>query len=214
MLVGGGLAVAGFVSQVVDAASKPVAVPAIAASTNAAENAPVEREPVETSVPAAPSDGLTFAPARTRAKSAADQPARPAPPATTMTSGGGAAANNTKVSSQPVTIGNPDPAREDMRIFLILQYRFEPGHQPQPGRQYDWVVELQGVAHKISFAGETLEKQGQLTHLFDASAEGGGFEKPWATWIEIEVGGEGRQISNRLEIEGDEVRSLPLSAVQ
>jgi hypothetical protein len=113
-----------------------------------------------------------------------------------------------------VTIWGPDPAPEDTRIFLILQYRFEPGHQSQPGRQYTWVIELEGLKHEIAFEGETLQKQGQLTHLFDASAAGGGFNKPWSTWIEMEAGGEGQQISNKLEIDGRQLRSLPLSPTQ
>lgn len=214
LLLGGVLVVAGFVSQIVDAASKPV-------SNRAVVNVPAMNNNTESSqevVDPAPSPS-SGSPAVAQPQTVARQATRPAAPATGAERRGTATAPSTRlpgnmVSSQPVTIWNPDPAPEDMRTFLILQYRFEPGHQPHPGSQYVWVIDLQGVAHKVSFEGGTLEKQGQLTHLFDASAEGGGFDKPWATWIEIEVGGEGRQISNKLEIDGEEVRSLPLSPGQ
>lgn len=207
MLLGGVLVAAGFVSQMVDAAAKPVAVRHLAdASVDSladdAAQPPAASQPA--SMPASLSNHPTSAP-----PPAAGSLLPTAPPAEIRT-GKAPSPPDLKTSAQVVTISSPDAAQEDERTLLILQYRFESGHQPVPDSHFFWVIELQGFAQRISYEGGSLEKQGQLTHLFDSSVEGGAFAKPWATWIEMQAGQESRQISNRLEIDGAEVRSVPL----
>jgi hypothetical protein len=217
MLLGSLLALAGFVSQIVDAAFKPVAAVMSASDENSEDAAPAVEPTATSAVPNASSTSPAFSPPPSVARPASGQTARP--PANdangkrqTLAPLPPAGPPDAKASAQAVTIWSPDVAEEETQTFVSVQYRFEAGHKPQPGGQYFWVVNLQGVAHKISFEGETLQKQGQLANLFNATSLGAGFDVSWSTWIEMEAGGKRRQISNRLEIEGEEVRFVPLTA--
>lgn len=220
MLLGGVLLIAGFVSQVVDAASQPIADRQIVDvlpndDSTVATQATGVSDPAASRIEPAPNDS-TRAPPSTAAgpgpgRATTQRPAGTPPPNVTAAAPH-PPAPNAPSSAQAVTIWSPDVAQEDTQILLFLQYRFEAGHQPRPDGQYFWVIDLQGVVQKIAFEGGSLEKQGQFTHVFNASAEGAHFSRPWSTWIETQVGQKGRQISNRLDIEGADVRSVPLSA--
>lgn len=220
MLLGGVLLIAGFVSQVVDAASKPITDHEIA-DVLPADESTVATQATGVSDPAAsrpepaPHDSKFTMPPTSAGPASGRAPAQQragTPPANVTATAPNTPAPNTPSPAQAVTIWSPEVAQEDTQVLLFLQYRFEPGHQPRPGGQYFWVINLEGVVQKIAFEGGSLEKQGQFTHVFNASAEGARFSAPWSTWIETQVGQNGRQISNRLDIEGADVRSVPLSA--
>ncbi|HET6881419.1 MAG TPA: hypothetical protein VFI31_14750 [Pirellulales bacterium] len=218
MLLGGILMLGGFVSQVVDAAS-PSALASAALPRQTAENDDQGTtadglSPTNDDVPAprpktdfnsrrsAPD---TLAPPKVGKNVAAPEPSapttsRPPPPADS--------------TLQEITIWEPDVVAEDGQTLLFLQYRFEAGHRPTAGIKYYWVIDFLGATHALEYEPESLQKQGQLTQVFSAPIEGGGFDQPWSTRLEAEANGRRTTISNRLEISAEGVRNVPLSSPQ
>lgn len=223
MLLGGLLAMIGFVSQVVDAASQP----SLVAASPGAGSTTVDKEPdawpgrstEDSSTPgtmarqsAAPRSvvGPTVAGPSVSNPRAGDPAVGKASGAAKPAPGPGESFPPSATSGQAMTVSNPDVVVEENQTLVILQYRFEAGHRPLAGSQYHWIVSFMGVAHEIAYDAEAMQNQGQLTHLF-SDAAGGELNKHWSTWVEIETAGRRKPISNTLEINGGNVRSRPLA---
>ena len=202
MLLGGILMLGGFVSQVVDAAStSALATAAVPRQTaedddeetdangSSAANDDVPAPRPKTDFNSRRSTPASFAPPKIGKKGA-----DPGPPAPT-TRRPPAPADS---SLQEITIWEPDVVTEDGQTLLFLQYRFEAGHRPTPGSRYYWVIDFLGTTHALEYDSASLQKQGQLTQVFNAPIEGGGFDHPWSTRLEGEVNGRRSPISNRL----------------
>jgi hypothetical protein len=210
VLLGSLLAIGGFVSQVVDAASNPVAVTAALPGT----------EPATIDADSATSDERQTRDASidSTAPRAVAGPSMPRPNVAGPNLGGTSklaptdSAPSSAVSGQAITIWHPDVVDEENQTLVILQYRFEPGHRPVPGSHYHWLVAFSGASHEITYDAEAMQKEGQVTHVFSDSAAGRGFDTHWSTWLEVETEGRRKQISNTLEITGGEVQSKPLAA--
>lgn len=213
VLLGSLLAIGGFVSQVVDAASKPVSVTAAMPGTGSAAVASESAASADggrqdtSSIDSAGQSTVT-SPTVTRPNVAGPKVGGTAKLGPTDS---GRSAPSSGASGQAMTIWHPDVVPEENQTLVILQYRFEPGHRPVPGSQYHWLVAFSGVSHEITYEAEAMQKEGQLTHVFSDSAASGGFARHWSTWLEVETDGRRKQISNTLETTGGEVQSKPLA---
>jgi hypothetical protein len=221
ILLGCVLGIAGFVMQVIDTASKPL--PTVAAAPS--EPAPaIDGEPSSASErPTWPSKtssggGKTTAPSiagPTVGKKAnePDMSSNDAPTSSAEVDESDTGNLPARTGPQPITIWNPQVEPQENQTLLILQYRFERGHRPQPGSRYYWVINLLSGTNEIEYEAASLEKQGQLTQLFDTS-RGGGFDKEWSTRLEVETNGRRTPVSNLLEITSQGVSSKPLKTRQ
>jgi hypothetical protein len=218
ILLGSVLGVAGFVMQVVDTASKPV--PAVAAAPSE-PLAALDGEPSSSSEserPSWPSKKSSTSGKTTAAPSVAGPNVGKNATAAGMSSTDGETSSDEDDSGlspvppgpQPITIWNPQLEPQENQTLLILQYRFVRGHRPQPGSRYHWVVNLLSGTNEIEYEANSLEKQGQLTQLFDTPRAGGGFDQEWSTQLEIETDGRRAPVSNLLEITSEGIKSKPL----
>jgi hypothetical protein len=218
MLLGGVLMIGGFVSQVVDAASKPVLATA-ALTRQTPESEAGEQDADEQPSPAR--DAAAPTPLKTDFNSRTSLPPTVVPGTKEKNTASpgrvGADVKQPPPASSPLqamTIWEPDVAVEDAQTLLFLKYRFEAGHKPVAGGRYYWIVDFLGATHEVVYEAQSLQQQGQLTQVFGTPVEGGGFEHPWSNRVEIDRNGHRTQVSNRLEISSEGVRLVPLSAGQ
>ena len=216
ILLGSVLVVVGCVSQVIDGASQPVSAVASAASQNLlpidVNDEPTLASDYSSGSVSTKAAGPMTTPAPSVAGPTVDQtdyvpPAVPASPSATDN-----ASANSQPGPQPMTIWSPEAVAQDADTIVSLQYRFEPGHLPLPGRHYLWVIELSSSTSEVLYEAETMQRQGQLTHIVRSPLKGSGFDRKWSTYLVVETNGPRKYVSNRLEITpGEGVRSTPLT---
>jgi hypothetical protein len=215
ILFGSVLMVVGFISQVVDSASKPVRVIStsldkpLTASDDRDGSAPQAEVPEVTG--STPNLPLTTPPPAPRIEGPAAG-APNSPPASYLPSRSGNSATAAEPGPQLVTIWHPEAVPEDADTLVMLQYRFESGHWPWTGFRYFWIIDLPDHTTEVESDGETLQRRGQLIHVFHTPLQGSGFQSTWSTVLMVEANGRRQQVSNRLEITPEGVRSTPLLA--
>lgn len=112
---------------------------------------------------------------------------------------------------QPMTVENPEAMAEGDNTLVTVQYRFENDHRRVRGGHYLWVIDVLGAVTEVDYDAETLQDEGQLTHIVRMPPSESGFDRSWSTSIVLEINGRRQAVSNRLEIsQGADVRSIPL----
>ena len=210
MLLGGVLVIVGFVGQVVDAASKPVVVTANAQRTSDTPEAPLS--------PSGSSGATSKGTDQTSRPSPSKGPvvAAPSPGSATSSHASRAPAATVYVppvagANQPITIWNPQLEFSEGETMIRLQYRFEPGHEPLPGTEYFWQIEVPAKPTEVAY--ESLQSEGQLQYILRLAQTEKWLREAWSMVLTAKTDGKRAQVSNRLNIVGDKVQSTPLEVL-
>ena len=215
ILFGSVLMVVGFISQVVDSASKPVRVVSTSSDEPLMASDGEDGSAPQAEVPEVAGPTITPSVAAPSPTPRIEGPAAGAPdspPASYLPSRPGTSATAAAPGPQLVTIWHPEVVAEDADTLVMLQYRFEVGHRPWAGFRYFWIIDLPDHTTEVESDGETLRKQGQLIHVFHMPLQGSGFQSTWSTVLMVEANGRRQEVSNRLQITPEGVRSTPLLA--
>jgi hypothetical protein len=214
ILLGAVLAIVGFIGQVVDTASKPVDLTATTAENGTIEN-PGEPS-LSNSTPATGSASNALGnqmPTKTPPVAGPSLGTMNAPPPSYLPAASGSSTGVSRPGPQPMTIWDPEAVDEDGETFVTLQYRFERGHQPLSNSRYLWIIDSLVTTIEVEYDPQSLQKQGQLTHLIRLPLASSGLLQSWSTVVMVEIGKQRRQVSNHLQIApGNAVRSTPLAA--
>ncbi|HWB09228.1 MAG TPA: hypothetical protein VG826_08390 [Pirellulales bacterium] len=220
MLLGSVVILVGFVGQVVDAAAKPVFVTANSeAALDKTDGLPPaggsadgshSTETGKAGPPATVPGPAVSGPSHHKTSPAKTSPAVPQSQAATRSPGSsGGPPPAPPGGYQPITIWNPEVELYDGEATISLEYRFEAGHEPVPGAEYVWRLELPDGSREVVY--ESLQSEGRLQYLAQLSQAETGLTR-WSTVLSVDLDGKQKRVSNRLEIASGKVRSVPLEA--
>jgi hypothetical protein len=210
--LGAVLAIAGFIGQVVDTASKPIDLTATTAENGTIENPDEPSLSNRTPATGSASNALGNR-GPTTPVAGPSLGTMSAPPPSYLPTATGGSPGASRPGPQPMTIWDPEAVDEDGETFVTLQYRFEPGHQPLSNGRYLWIIDSLVTTIEVEYDPQSLQKQGQLTHLIRLPLASSGLLQSWSTVVMVEIGAQRRQVSNHLQVApGNAVRSTPLAA--
>lgn len=217
MLFGGVLIIVGFIGQVVDTAAKQ---PEVATSSSAAQD--TIASPDEPSLPAVGPSSSSAA-IKPGAPTIGKTPTPPTPattpqttlPSVTASSGPPASylpSTTSQPGPQPITIWNPQFFSQDDETLVTLQYRFEVGHHPLADAKYYWMINADQTT-EVEYEPESVQREGQLSHLFLAPMASTGLQRSWSTELIYEIDKKRYRASNRLYfMPGRGVQSTPVGS--
>lgn len=212
ILSGGILVVLGFVAQVLDGAARARldsgrgVGPARFAQTGDA----VAPEQPAVDAPAAATPRVTLEEAPKFGGPRMERIDRPSKTSAAASASTSPPTKNNAPAWQPLTIDDAEAVAEGDDTLVMLQYRFEGDNRPVPGGHYFWIIDVLGGVTEIEYDAETLQREGQLTHIVRMPLRQIGFDRNWSTFIVLELSGHRRPISNILQMApGEEPRSVP-----